>query len=102
MQYKKSFLIKEDYKDNTDFEKFLLYKIIYPIVNRIGLNRKFNLLRHKYGFYAENANGLCQWCGENHRIKPIREYKEKYRALKDIKKDTWGFVELITNTENKK
>lgn len=65
------------YKDNTPLEKFFLYKLIYPIVNKIGLNRKFNLLRHKLGFYSELPNQLCQWCGENHRITPLSEYKEK-------------------------
>jgi hypothetical protein len=65
------------YKDNTEFEKFLLYRIIYPIFNKIGLNRKFNLLRHRLGLYAELSNGLCQWCGENHREIPISQYKEK-------------------------
>lgn len=54
------------YLDNTDFEKFMLYKILYPVVNFIGLNRPFNLLRHYLGFYNEYANGRCMWCGEKH------------------------------------
>ena len=67
----------EYYKDNTRIEKFFLYKIIYPIVNKIGLNRKFNLWRHKIGMYSELSNGQCQWCGEKHRISPLENYKEK-------------------------
>ncbi len=75
MKYKISPLTKEYYKAHTKFEDFILYKICYPIVNKIGLNRKFNLLIHKKGFYAESTNGLCQWCGENHRITPTSGYK---------------------------
>jgi hypothetical protein len=54
------------YYDNTPVGKFILYKILYPIVNSIGLNRPFNLLRHKLGYYAELSNGRCQWCGKQH------------------------------------
>jgi len=76
----------EYYKDNTMIEKFFLYKIIYPIVNKIGLNRKFNLWRHKIGMYSELSNGRCNWCGEDHRIIPLRNYKEKsmFERLQDI------------------
>lgn len=65
------------YNDNTELGKLLLYKIIYPIVNGIRLNRRFNLLRHRLGYYAENSNGLCQWCGKDHTISPLSEYKIK-------------------------
>jgi len=78
MKEYKSLLIKNTtYKDNTPLGKFFLYNIIYPIVNRIGLNRNFNLLRHRLGFYAENQNQTCQWCGENHRKVPLSEYREE-------------------------
>ena len=76
-----SHLTGETYKDNTRFEKFLLYKICYPIVNRIGLNRKFNLLVHKFGFYGELPNRLCKWCGQNHRITPLSKYKDETHNL---------------------
>jgi len=77
MKYKISPITKQYYKDNSDFQKFLFFKIIYPIVNLIGLGRKFNLFRHKHGLYAEMSNGLCQWCGEDHRKVPLSVYKEK-------------------------
>ena len=77
MKEYKSFIENTSYKDNTPLGKFFLYKIIYPIVNKIGLNRKFNLLRHRIGYYAELQNQCCQWCGENHRNVPLSEYKEK-------------------------
>ena len=47
-------------------ESFLLYKIIYPIVNTIGLNRQFNLFYHWLGLYHERHDRSCWWCGENH------------------------------------
>ena len=67
MKEVKSYLTGKFYRDNTTFEKFLLYKVCYPIVNKIGLNRKFNLFIHKMGMYAELPNQACQWCGKNHR-----------------------------------
>lgn len=74
MKYIKSPLGEGFYWENTKFEKFLLYKLLYPVLNMVGLNRKFNLLRHRLGLYAELSNGLCQWCGQRH----IRfsEYKD--------------------------
>ena len=63
---KSHFKSESDYWDNTPVEKFFLYKIIYPIVNTIGLNRPFNLLRHKIGLYNEFPDGRCMWCGEKH------------------------------------
>ena len=63
MKYIKSPITGELVRKNTKVETFLLYKIIYPVVNKIGLNRPFNLLRHKTGFYDEMNNGRCNWCG---------------------------------------
>jgi hypothetical protein len=63
------------YLDNTDYEKFVLYKLIYPIVNRLGLNRRFNLLRHNLGLYSEFSDNRCKWCGEKHREKVIPTHR---------------------------
>lgn len=67
MQYKRNFEGTGYYKDNTAFGKFLLYKIFYPIVNNTGLNRAFNLLRHKLGRYNQFPDTRCQWCGKKHK-----------------------------------
>lgn len=52
-----------------EVEWFIVYKILYPFFNGIGLNRQFNLFRHRLGRYTEFADGRCQWCGEYHRGK---------------------------------
>lgn len=67
MKYRRALLGENWYKDNTKLGKFILYKICYPIVNPLGLNRAFNLIRHKLGKYNEFSDSRCQWCGEKHQ-----------------------------------
>jgi len=97
------------YKDNTRIEKFFLHKIIYPIVNKIGLTRKANLWRHKIGMYSELSNGRCEWCGEDHRISLLRNYKENDadkgivhfggESKEEIEAEDRWHDEQMTNTE---
>jgi hypothetical protein len=67
MRLKRNFDNSGTYLDNTDFEEFLLYHFFYPVVNFLGINRPFNLLRHKLGYYNEFQDGRCMWCGVKHR-----------------------------------
>ena len=66
MEYKQNVIDQGTYKDHTKLEKFILYKICYPVINRIGLNRPFNKIRHRLGFYSEYADGRCHYCGDKH------------------------------------
>lgn len=54
-------------KEYGKIESFFLYKVIYPFVNLVGLNRLFNIFWHKIGRYHERGDGMCWWCGEYHR-----------------------------------
>lgn len=71
------FLTGKEIKVNTNLEHWLLYFILYPVCNNISLNTKLNLLRHRLGYYPEDANGNCWWCGKDHRVTPLSEYRYK-------------------------
>lgn len=68
-----------------NIDNFIWYKILYPICNKIGLNKALNLFRHFLGIYPKFTDGRCQWCGHDKCIswkeskKEMQELREKYK-----------------------